>query len=242
MAIQSCQLDEDLQLIPGGDGYIVGHDGLNLSSGQRRRVSLARAVFAGCDVTIIDDGLSALDRMTAASILNAICGANGVFRRARSTVLLSTFLPETLSIADQMITFDGHGGVVLDRLNLCTPERRQAIENMLVPPTFGPMVETEDREKAAIRRSWVSKARKSTERVDRNGREKTSRQTFSLFVKVVGKAKCLRLACAIIFLIIFEFLPISLRMWAERNPEPGSLYLRYTVAVSVAPLLMIPIY
>lgn len=243
MALQSCQLEEDLKLLPGGDGYIVGHNGLNLSSGQRQRVSLARAVFAGYDVTVIDDGLSALDRTAAASILNALCGANGVFRRAQSTVLLSTFLPEILSIADQIITFDDHGGAVLNKLNLCTPERRHAIENMLVPPTFGPTVETEDREKAAIRRSWARRARKSTEWVDHDGQEKTSRQTFSIFAKVVGNAKCLSLTCAIMLLVLFEFLPeISLRMWAERNPEQGPLYLRYTVAVLVASLLMIPVY
>ncbi len=194
MAIQSCQLEEDLRLLPGGDGYIVGLNGSNLSGGQRQRVSLARTVFAGCDITVIDDGLSALDPTTATLILEVLCGVNGVFRRAHSTVLLSTFLPEILSTADQIITFDGHGGVVLNKLNLCTPERRQAIENMLVPPTFGPTVETEEREKAAIRRLWARKARKSTERVDHNYPEKTSRQTFSIFVKIVGKAKCLTLA------------------------------------------------
>lgn len=39
----------------------IGERGINLSGGQKQRVSIARALYADCDIYLIDDCLSALD-------------------------------------------------------------------------------------------------------------------------------------------------------------------------------------
>jgi ATP-binding cassette subfamily C (CFTR/MRP) protein 1 len=59
--IEICQLASDLQILPGGDLTEIGEKGINLSGGQKARVSLARAVYADKDIVLMDDPVSALD-------------------------------------------------------------------------------------------------------------------------------------------------------------------------------------
>lgn len=59
--IRACQLELDLEMLKGGDLTEIGEKGVNLSGGQKARISLARAVYAGCDIVLMDDPVSALD-------------------------------------------------------------------------------------------------------------------------------------------------------------------------------------
>jgi len=59
--IISCQLESDLAILPAGDMTEIGEKGINLSGGQKARVSLARAVYADQDIVLMDDPISALD-------------------------------------------------------------------------------------------------------------------------------------------------------------------------------------
>lgn len=43
--IEACQLERDLEILPAGDSTEIGEKGINLSGGQKARVSMARAVY-----------------------------------------------------------------------------------------------------------------------------------------------------------------------------------------------------
>jgi ATP-binding cassette subfamily C (CFTR/MRP) protein 1 len=64
-AISCCALEHDLGLLPAGDQTEIGEKGITLSGGQKARVALARAVYHGADISLIDDALSAVDAHVA---------------------------------------------------------------------------------------------------------------------------------------------------------------------------------
>ncbi|KAL2076903.1 hypothetical protein ACEWY4_027504 [Coilia grayii] len=59
--ISVCSLKPDLAILPYGDQTEIGERGLNLSGGQKQRISVARAVYSGRDIYLLDDPLSAVD-------------------------------------------------------------------------------------------------------------------------------------------------------------------------------------
>ncbi len=73
--IQACSLSHDLQVLPQGSSTEIGERGINLSGGQKHRVSLARAIYFDSDVILLDDPLAAVDAHVGAHIMEqAICG------------------------------------------------------------------------------------------------------------------------------------------------------------------------
>lgn len=68
-------MERDLEILPAGDMTEIGEKGINLSGGQKARISLARAVYADHDIIIMDDPISALDANVKKKIfLNVFLG------------------------------------------------------------------------------------------------------------------------------------------------------------------------
>ncbi|KAF9973931.1 hypothetical protein BGZ73_002800 [Actinomortierella ambigua] len=59
--LRVCALNRDLNLLSNGDETEIGERGVNLSHGQRQRVSLARAVYSDAEIMLLDDPLSGMD-------------------------------------------------------------------------------------------------------------------------------------------------------------------------------------
>ena len=70
--IKICELERDLEILPAGDMTEIGDKGINLSGGQKARVSLARGVYADNPVVLMDDPLSALDASVKRKIFNNV--------------------------------------------------------------------------------------------------------------------------------------------------------------------------
>ncbi|ETV90746.1 hypothetical protein H310_14534 [Aphanomyces invadans] len=68
--VAACQLKADLAILPDGDETEIGERGINLSGGQKARVSLARAMYRSdmADLVLLDDPLSALDVHVAGAV------------------------------------------------------------------------------------------------------------------------------------------------------------------------------
>ncbi|KAF9284744.1 hypothetical protein BGZ68_004465 [Mortierella alpina] len=59
--VKACCLEKDLTMFPFGDLTELGERGVNLSGGQKARLSLARSVYFQAGMVIMDDPLSAVD-------------------------------------------------------------------------------------------------------------------------------------------------------------------------------------
>jgi ABC-type multidrug transport system fused ATPase/permease subunit len=67
-------LGPDLEALPDGLETVVGERGIMLSGGQRQRVALARGLYRGGDLLILDDVLSAVDHETEARLVETLAG------------------------------------------------------------------------------------------------------------------------------------------------------------------------
>lgn len=59
--LDACALRQDLAMFPDGDLTELGTNGINLSGGQKWRVTLARAVYSRAGILVLDDIFSAVD-------------------------------------------------------------------------------------------------------------------------------------------------------------------------------------
>lgn len=67
-ALVASQLIRDMDLFSNGLDTVIGERGINISGGQRARISLARAVYSEADIYLLDDPLSAVDPQVASDI------------------------------------------------------------------------------------------------------------------------------------------------------------------------------
>ncbi|EXX63324.1 P-loop containing nucleoside triphosphate hydrolase protein [Rhizophagus irregularis DAOM 181602=DAOM 197198] len=69
-AVHICALNRDFSLLSYGDMTEIGDRGVNLSLGQRQRVSVARAVYSNADIILLDDPLSVMDPVVGKHIFH----------------------------------------------------------------------------------------------------------------------------------------------------------------------------
>lgn len=85
--VEACAFSSDLDLFEDQDNTEVGATGVNLSGGQRWRLTLARTLYSRADVLVLDDIFSAVDTHVAKHILDHALG--GEICRDR-TIILAT--------------------------------------------------------------------------------------------------------------------------------------------------------
>lgn len=111
-AVEAAVLRHDLDvLLPQGDQTQIGTDGITLSGGQKQRVCLARALYHGNDIVICDDVLRGLDADTEDQVFRRVFSANGILRRRKATMVLSTHSVRYLPFADHIIALNEKGKI-----------------------------------------------------------------------------------------------------------------------------------
>jgi ABC-type multidrug transport system fused ATPase/permease subunit len=103
--LRACCLDIDLSLFgPSGDLTMIGERGVNLSGGQKARVSLARALYIDADIYLLDDPLAAVDRTVAKKIYDQCIGPRGLI--SKKTRLLVTHQAKFVSDSHKTILLE----------------------------------------------------------------------------------------------------------------------------------------
>lgn len=97
-ALRLAQLNEFVASLPKGLDTRVGERGVLVSGGQRQRIAIARALYSQPEVLFMDEGTSALDRMTEKALIDAINTLRG-----DRTIVLVTHRLEAAQRADRVI-------------------------------------------------------------------------------------------------------------------------------------------
>jgi ATP-binding cassette subfamily B protein len=104
-AVEMAALGSDLESLPDGMQTVVGERGIMLSGGQRQRVALARGLYRGGDLLILDDVLSAVDHHTEAQLVETVAGL--AHRPEAPTVLISSHRLSALRHCDLVLVLEG---------------------------------------------------------------------------------------------------------------------------------------
>lgn len=100
----ACALKTDLEMLPDGDLTDIGANGVNLSGGQRWRVSFARALYSRAGILVMDDIFSALDAHTGRYVYqNALTGELG---KGRTRILVTHHVELCLPRTDYSILLE----------------------------------------------------------------------------------------------------------------------------------------
>ena len=68
--LRVCCLEDDLKVLEGGDECEIGDRGINVSGGQKARISLARACYSDSDIVVMDDPIAAVDSHVGKALFN----------------------------------------------------------------------------------------------------------------------------------------------------------------------------
>ncbi|TKC38026.1 hypothetical protein EI555_016179 [Monodon monoceros] len=100
--LHCCSLNHDLEILPFGDMTEIRERGLNLTGGQKQRISLARAVYSDCELYLLDHPLSAVDTHMGKHIFEE-CIEKALRGK---TVILVTHQLQYLEFCDQIILLE----------------------------------------------------------------------------------------------------------------------------------------
>ncbi len=100
-AIEIAQADEFVSQMPDGIDSFIEQGGINVSGGQKQRLSIARALIRKPEIYLFDDCFSALDFKTDARLRKAIKKET-----ASSTMIIVAQRVSTVIDADQIVVLD----------------------------------------------------------------------------------------------------------------------------------------
>ncbi|PVU95713.1 hypothetical protein BB559_002624 [Furculomyces boomerangus] len=102
--IKACELERDVEMLKGGHNAEIGEKGINLSGGQKARVSLARAVYARAHIYLLDDPLSAVDAHVGRNLMRNVIGPTGLLKH--KCRILVTHAVQYLPLLDNIYVVD----------------------------------------------------------------------------------------------------------------------------------------
>jgi len=97
-------LDLEERTFPDGLETELGERGVNLSGGQKQRLSLSRSVYAGVNVVLLDDPMSAVDQDTERVLVERLF--DGTWHGGTRTIVWSTHRLDFIGRAHQVIDLD----------------------------------------------------------------------------------------------------------------------------------------
>jgi len=127
--LEACALAKDLEMLPDGVETEIGANGINLSGGQRWRITLARALYSRAGILILDDIFSAVDAHVGRHILlNAL---EGELSDGRTRILVTHHIQLVRPFASYIVELGTNGSIESSEVQL--PSKVSKFQENLVP-------------------------------------------------------------------------------------------------------------
>ncbi|KAJ7126233.1 P-loop containing nucleoside triphosphate hydrolase protein [Mycena epipterygia] len=176
LTLEVCALVSDLEILEDGDEAEIGERGVNLSGGQKARVSLARAVYSRASILLLDDVLSAVDAHTAHHLYHSCL--RGELMKDRTVILVSHHVQlcapgaaYIVALDNGRVQFSGNreafqsSGVMKGLVQSTTADEEEQTEVVIEAlPAAQPQAESDDSESTAALSPVSNKQEKSAPR------------------------------------------------------------------------------
>ena len=100
-ATRDAQLEELISKLPSGYAHVLDERGADLSSGERQRMAIARALYKESRLVVLDEPTAELDALTEAALLDVIRAI-----RRRSTLIVVAHRLKTIIDADNILVIE----------------------------------------------------------------------------------------------------------------------------------------
>jgi len=236
--LKLCELEDDIAVFPAGDMTEIGERGINLSGGQKARVSLARAVYSDREIYLLDDPLSALDSNVKGKIFhNCIVG-----KLAKKTIVLASHCIEFLEKADRILVLD-KGEIIFDGnyTEFMKNERFVNLVSKIHLRGKKPTVQKAESKKKASK-SRVNKPEDgkiiSEEELEQKG---VSMDVYKRYISALGGARFLILFSLIMSSWIFFGIASDwwLGLWAQETESNGFYYLSVNASLALVSVIFV---
>ena len=101
-ALKAAEAYDFVMNLPEREKTELGEHGIGLSEGQLQRLAIARAIYSGAPILLMDESTSALDEETEAMVLENIKNLHN------KTVLIVTHRPAALKICTRHMEINDH--------------------------------------------------------------------------------------------------------------------------------------
>ncbi|PIA17986.1 P-loop containing nucleoside triphosphate hydrolase protein [Coemansia reversa NRRL 1564] len=108
--IYACALAEDILQWPDGDMTVIGDLSVNISGGQRARLTFARTLYSRADIYILEGPLSAVDSHVKRHILDYVILETGIL--AGKLRIITTHSTHILPFAHQVVSLGNRTATV----------------------------------------------------------------------------------------------------------------------------------
>eukprot|EP01064_Diplonema_japonicum_P015801 TRINITY_DN236_c1_g1_i1.p1 TRINITY_DN236_c1_g1~~TRINITY_DN236_c1_g1_i1.p1 ORF type:complete len:1245 (+),score=264.27 TRINITY_DN236_c1_g1_i1:81-3737(+) len=195
--IAAASLVTDLEQLQNGDMTEIGERGVNLSGGQKARVSLARGLYSEAKIILLDDPLSAVDPHVCDALIRSF---RALLKTKEFGILLVTHQTKAASFSNMTITLGQNGSISTAAPN------NNVVEVDEIKPAEEPIVKKE-------------KPLKLVEAEDRTKGQVTG-GTYTAYAKNGGVVLCV---VVVIMLIVGQTAQIMadywLSVWADQNHD-----------------------
>ncbi|RAL13245.1 P-loop containing nucleoside triphosphate hydrolase protein [Aspergillus homomorphus CBS 101889] len=243
--LRAVALQKDIDILPDGDYTDIGANGINLSGGQRWRISFARALYSRAGTLIMDDIFSALDAETGRHLYErALTGELGQNRtRILVTHHVGLCLPRTdycVLLADGVMIHAGTKEDLTATQNLVDFLDQRAETTVSEPPSevqaprvSSKRVSINSRKSTNSRLSTATSIHTLRRFTEEEKREKGAVST-KVYIAYLSKGNCLRL-WTLVFLAYSAFMALLVgrswwvSVWTSASTQTSSSA-RYTRA------------
>lgn len=229
--LRCCCLEEDFKSTVT-DATTLHSSGTPLSGGQRKRVALARTLYSGADLLLLDDIYTGLDAKTRSSIAYNLVGQDGFLSKRQMTAVLCCIEPPTNMYSFSGLEFYEISSGALNRVERTRAEPDTVIAYEGSKPKEEVKAVTKESEEAANKAQAPTQAGTLSQTAAKLKMSRRSMQAHQAYFKSFGHP--LTLALVLIFLFAFVGLDKAGLFWLSHWTSQMQASSGYYIAIYAA--------